>query len=281
MKRIDTRLENWESVYSEVERQKTSRGFALGFSALLRCVYAPAITYAEGAEERISELAEQGTTFIYALNHRSEHDPNVAQAAVFRSPPLRPRIGSTNVLAKSPLFEGGRFSLTPQLTRRMGGIPVYRRKDHLTAPEQYLRDAGEKMSMVAAQGLVERRDLAVFPEGTCNEDDPRRLLMVNSGLAHIAHQALAIERESNPDAEPWFAFLPVGISYGVKPQPDFWQARRATVAFGMPIENLEKKPFLTRKVIQEGMQGVLTVAHEEYYTRRDEVMPEEYHPLVA
>lgn len=268
------RLENYEQIYDEVERRKQSRRFALGFSALLRCVYAPNVIYMDGAKEGISEAINEGKTNIFAIGHRSLHDPNVAQAAVYREPLLRRRVGSINVWAKSPLFVSEkRFDPTPLLTWEMGGIPVFRKKDYPDASPEMLRAVGDRMTDATIAALQRGEDLAVFPEGTCNEGDPTQLLMINTGLAHVMHQTYDAQREDDPEAEPQFTLIPVGISYGVNPQPDFWRARRATVAFGSPIDTLERKPFQTTKVIKLGMEAVLAVAHEDYHARRGEDVP--------
>lgn len=288
MARIDARLENWKETYDEVECRRQSRRFAIGFSAVLNCVYQPNVLYLPGAEEEIEEVCAQNRPIIYALNHISRNDPNVGLAASYQQRSLRARIGRMHVLAKSPLFQGGRLNPIPALTMAMGGIPVYRKKDHLDADTELLQEAGDRMLEISARALMKRDDVVIFPEGTCNEGDPRRLQPVGVGMAHIAHQAVAWEQEEHPDDELGLMFLPIGISYGVTPLPgqsllEFWRTRHASVCFGRPVRELQKLPFQTKQVVKAGMQAVLTAAHEDYYERRGQSLDEieEWRPAAA
>ena len=68
----------------------------------------------------------------------------------------------------------------------MGSIPVFRSKNYgLRA----VSDAGRVMMDVAAERLGNGDCLAIFPEGTCNTEDPTRLQHVNSGIGHIVARA--------------------------------------------------------------------------------------------
>ena len=278
--RFDPQLENWKQTYDEIEQQRRSRLFARGFSTALNWLYRPHVSYLEGAEEEVRAAVEGGKSILYAVNHRSEQDPNVAQGGLASQPLFRPRIGHGRVLAKGPLFEGGRLKPVRLLTEQMGGIAVLRDKDYPEAPTDRLRAAGKYMSDITIQAIIDGYDLAVFPEGTCNKGDPRQLLRINSGLAHFAHQAVALRREEEPDIEPWFVILPVGLSYGVRPQPGFAEARHASMIVGHPIDTLEEKPFQTTQVVKAGALTVVTAAHKDYHALRGEDVPE-YEPLAA
>lgn len=287
MARIDGRLEHWAQTYDQIECRQQSRRFAVGFSAVLNCIYRPNILYLPGAQEEIEAVCAQEKAIVYAINHTSENDPNVGMAAVSREPSLRTHVGNINVLAKAPLLEGGRLNPIPALTVAMGGIPVHRKKDNPGADPRQIKAAGDRMSEVAARALNRGEDLAVFPEGTCNDGDPRQLQMVNTGMAHIAHLAMELSLAEDPDAAPGFVFLPVGISYGVepfprRPWPEFRRGRHASVCFGNPIAELQGKPFQTTRIIKAGMQAVLAAAHENYYERRGSSLDEaEEWPVAA
>ena len=254
--------------------------FARGFSTALNWLYRPHVSYLEGAEEEVRDAVEGGKSILYAINHRSVHDPNVAQGGLASQPLFRPRIGRGRVWAKAPLLEGGRLKPVRVSTEQMGGIAVFRPQDYPEAPVDRVKAAGKYMLDITIQSIREGYDLAVFLEGTCNKGDPRQLLRVSSGLAHCAHQTMVLDREEEPDIEPRFVTLPIGLSYGVRPQPGFAEARHASMVVGHTIDTLEEKPFQTTRVIKAGMATVLAAAHEDYHARRGEDVPE-YEPLAA
>src|SRR5689334_8115879 len=82
---------------------------------------------------------------------------------------IRRLIGHIRVLAKDELFiEPGQRSRIDV----MGAIPVFRGKDH-GARAAYA--AGQQLMDVCVGRMVDGDDLALFPEGTCNETDPARV----------------------------------------------------------------------------------------------------------
>ena len=91
--------------------------------------------------------------------------------------------GVARVLAKDELF------VDPKVRRRvemMGAIPVFRGKNYGI---RAVNAAGQRMMDVCATRMARGDDIAVFPEGTCNDVDPTQVQPIGSGIGHIAFRA--------------------------------------------------------------------------------------------
>jgi 1-acyl-sn-glycerol-3-phosphate acyltransferase len=108
------------------------------------------------------------------------------------------------------------------------------------------------MMDVAAQRLCDGDCLAIFPEGTCNTEDPRTLQHVNSGIGHI------VSRAEKLGCSP--ALLSVGISYG----PDAGQVKSARVFIGTRVVGLGGKPMNIARVVQGELQRAVDDAAASY-----------------
>ena len=161
-------LGNSDDVYDFYRAHQQNRLQAMGAYALLGRRYRPRISYADGARTALRALIRARTPLLIAVNHLSRLDPYTLAASAWRSE-LRPVIGRTRVLAKDELF------VEDKLRRRidmMGGIPVFRGTDHgLRA----VNAAGQRMMDICAERLADGDNLAVFPEGTCNDVDPAQV----------------------------------------------------------------------------------------------------------
>lgn len=179
---------------------------ARGMYGILAWRHKPRVTYADGEREVLRRAVRSGEPMLISANHVRETDPFILAATGFLSP-LRSHIGRMRVLAKDELFED------PDQRRKidaLGGIPVFRSKDH---GARAAMAAGQRMIDVCAQRMARGDYIAVFPEGTCNPDDPARLQKLGSGVGHIAIRAAKL------DAAPWL--LSIAMTYrdgGATPQ---------------------------------------------------------------
>lgn len=232
-------LENQQAVYEYYARHQQGRALARAAYAGLAARYRPRVAYADGAREAIAALLAEGGNLLIAVNHLSDKDQYILAAAAWRSP-LRAIIGRTRVLAKDELFaDPGRRRQIDM----MGGIPVFRSKNHgLRA----VADAGRQMMDTSAARLARGDSLAIFPEGTCNLDDPARVQHVNSGIGHIAARAARL------GAAPALLCLGIGYREGT--------AGSASVYLGGPVRELPAKPMDVARLVGERLQGVVDEA---------------------
>lgn len=253
MRLPDVILENSDAVYDFYREHRQNRLKAWASYAVLARRYQPRIGFADGARERLRALIKSGRPTIFSINHLSNNDPYTVAAAAWRSP-LRPIIGRVRVLAKDELF------IDPDQRRKvdmMGGIPVFRGKDHGI---RAVNAAGQQMMDICAQRLASGDHLAIFPEGTCNHVDPTQVQAVGSGIGHIAFRATKL------GIAP--ALVSLGISYGPKEDPAAAvskdQVRSASCYFGLPIEELPARPGDIARLVRADLQLALDGAVAAY-----------------
>lgn len=88
-------------------------------------------------------------------------------------------------------------------------------------------------------------NVALFPEGTCNETDPTRVQPLGSGIGHIVHAA---DKEG---FAPVLAYL--GLTYGNAPA----SYRSPTFFFDTPARILPDDPEAIVRSVSVGMQKAL------------------------
>ncbi|QBS42071.1 1-acyl-sn-glycerol-3-phosphate acyltransferase [Nocardia sp. CS682] len=249
----EVRLENSDTVYDFYLDHRQNRLKAWGAYAILARRYYPRVAYAEGARAGLRAAIRQGRPLLISINHLSENDPYTVAAAAWRSA-LRPVIGRVRVLAKDELFE------EPEQRRKidmMGGIPVFRGKDHGI---RAVNAAGQRMMDICAQRIARGDGVAVFPEGTCNEVDPTQVQPVGSGIGHIAFRAMKL------GVEP--VLVSMGLSYGPRldptVQPNKEEAKSASFYFGKPITELPNKPGDIARLVRADLQQALDGAVAAY-----------------
>ncbi|GAB3212112.1 lysophospholipid acyltransferase family protein [Nocardia tengchongensis] len=253
MERPEVILENAETVYDFYRDHQQNLLKAKAAYWLLGRRYRPRVAYADGAREKLRELISQRRPLLIAVNHLSQLDPYTVAAAAWRSA-LRPVIGHARVLAKDELF------IEPKLRERidmMGGIPVFRGKDHGV---RAVNAAGQRMIDICAERMARGDGVAVFPEGTCNDVDPTRVQTIGSGIGHIAFRAKKLG--ANP------ALVSLGLSYGPRPdpavEPTKEEAYSASFYFGMPVGELPAKPAEITRVVRDELQDALDGAVKAY-----------------
>ena len=222
-------LDNAREVYAfyGTHRQPVMRArAAYGY---LAAKYRPVIGYDDGARGQLVDFRRRDVRFVVCANHLSDKDQFILAATAFRTP-LRRLIGRIRVLAKDELFDDTKQRAQIDV---MGGIPVFRPKDHQMRAAVA---AGRQMIDVCVERATRYGDsIAVFPEGTCNVTDPSRLLPIASGIGHIAN-GIAKNVE--------VALLPIGIAY-----PDETRVR-ARVVVGRPelVDPVDGPAAITRQV---------------------------------
>ncbi|WP_431954061.1 lysophospholipid acyltransferase family protein [Nocardia lijiangensis] len=246
-------LENCDAVYDYYRDHRQNRLKAMAAYALLGRRYHPRVSYADRAKEAVRTLTRSGTPIIFAINHLSQNDPYTVAAAAWRSP-LRAVIGRVRVLAKDELF------IDPDQRRKvdmMGGIPVFRGKDHGI---RAVNAAGQRMMDICAERLARGDHVAVFPEGTCNDVDPTQVQAIGSGIGHIAFRAMKL------GVQPTLVSL--GLSYGPRPDPTIEptkeEAKSASFYFQSPIAELPSKPAEIARLVRSDLQLALDGAVANY-----------------
>ncbi|UGT52447.1 lysophospholipid acyltransferase family protein [Nocardia asteroides] len=242
-------LEDSDAVYDYYLRHQQNRWKALASYAVLARRFRPRVSFAEGAKQQLKALLRSGRPVIYAINHLSTSDPYTVAATAWRSP-LRAKIGRVRVLAKDELF------LDAEQRRKvdmMGGIPVFRGKDHGI---RAVNAAGQRMMDVCAQRLAAGDHLAIFPEGTCNDADPTKVQAVGSGIGHIAFRAAKL------DAPP--ALVALAMSYGPHVEPTAEQVRSALFHFRAPVLELPQRPADIARLVKEELQLAVDAAVAGY-----------------
>ncbi|MGW4364695.1 lysophospholipid acyltransferase family protein [Nocardia takedensis] len=246
-------LDNADTVYDYYLDHRQNRLKAMAAYALLGRRYHPRVDYAAGAAERVKALIKSGRPTIFAINHLSRNDPYTVAAAAWRSP-LRSIIGRVRVLAKDELFVEADQRRKVDM---MGGIPVFRGKDHGI---RAVNAAGQRMMDVCAQRLARGDHLAIFPEGTCNDVDPTQVQAVGSGIGHIAFRAMKL------GAPP--ALVSLGLSYGPRAdptvEPDREEVESASFYFRPPITDLPAKPGEIARLVRTDLQAALDGAIARY-----------------
>ncbi|WP_405487015.1 lysophospholipid acyltransferase family protein [Nocardia sp. NBC_00511] len=253
MERPEVILENSDTVYDFYRDDRQNLVKARAAYWLLGRRYQPRVSYAPGARERLREFISQGRPLLISVNHLSQLDPYTVAATAWRSV-LRPVIGRTRVLAKDELF------VEPKLRSRidmMGGIPVFRGKDHGI---RAVNAAGQRMIDICAERMARGDGIAVFPEGTCNDVDPDQVQTVGTGIGHIAFRAKKLG--ANP------VLVSLGLSYGPRPDPKVEptkeQVKSASFYFGVPVPELPTKPAEITRVVRDELQVALDGAVAAY-----------------
>ncbi|KAA0019405.1 lysophospholipid acyltransferase family protein [Antrihabitans cavernicola] len=244
MQRPEVILENADEVYAYYLAHQQNRLQSKASYAYLARKYAPRVTYAPGAKEQLRDLIASNTRLIISIDHLSQDDPYTVAATAWRSP-LRPTIGRTRVLAKDELFLEEKQRKKVDM---MGGIPVFRGKNHGI---RAVNAAGQTMMDLCAERMRRGDNLAIFPEGTCNLEDPTRVQAVGSGIGHVTSRSMKL------GVRPALIFL--GLSYGPGET-----TTGASMFFDSPVVDIPDRPGEITRLVRARMQDALDRAVENY-----------------
>ncbi|MFF2555101.1 lysophospholipid acyltransferase family protein [Nocardia sp. NPDC058058] len=246
-------LENFDAVYDYYRDHRQNLLKAKAAYWLLGRRFRPRVNYAPGARKALRDFVSDGRPLLISINHLSENDPYTVSAAAWRSP-LRPVIGHTRVLAKHEVFANPKLRNTLDM---MGGLPVFRSKDHGTDP---VDAASERLIDTCAVVMARGDSIALFPEGTCNTVDHTRVLELGGGIGHIVRRA----RELGADP----VLVSLGLSYGPRPDPaaelSKADVRSASFYFGMPLAELPSQPADITRTARAELQAALDGAVAGY-----------------
>ncbi|WP_405485024.1 lysophospholipid acyltransferase family protein [Nocardia sp. NBC_00511] len=246
-------LENCDAVYDYYRDHRQNLVKAKAAYWLLGRRFQPRVAFAPGARKALQNFISEGRPLLISINHLSEQDPYTVSAAAWRSP-LRPVIGHTRVLAKHEVFADPKMRNALDM---MGGLPVFRSKDHDSRPVVV---ASERLIDTCAVVLARGDSIALFPEGTCNYVDHTRVLELGGGIGHIACRA----RELGADP----VLVSLGLSYGPRPDPAVElrkaDVRSASFYFRMPLGELPSEPADITRVAREELQAALDGAIAGY-----------------
>jgi 1-acyl-sn-glycerol-3-phosphate acyltransferase len=251
MKRPKITLENHEKVYNYYRNyQQPSTVSQIAWRAF-DGIYRPRVSFVDGAQEQMNELRADGTPQIFAFNHLTDlHDQFVSAATLRQITPEA--IGNTRVLTKDPLMREVKHLGLGHLGDALGGIPVFRKKDH--ADHTVIDAANDELFDTVAWIIADNQNLAIYPEGTHNKGDARKLGKVRTGIGEIATRVAA---QYAP-----VAITPIGISYGLKKS---LLPRHANVIVGNTIEikSYDTVDDITEKT-RDRLQDLVTIAFELY-----------------
>ena len=206
MKRPDVQPSNYAAVYSFYKDYQPHAATAWTLYAALRGVFSPHVTYADGAEEMISDILAADRTLILAANHIRAVDPCVIAAAAAKSKPLRPLVGNTFIPSKAPIFQN---TVVRYLVDGLGAVPVFRAEDALKtkseeATSSYLRRSTKFLMETCIARLNAGQHMGIFPEGTRNKIDPDKVQKLQGGVGAMVCRVTKV---------PQPALVPIGIHY--------------------------------------------------------------------
>lgn len=237
-------LEHSDAVYDFYLRQRRQPLRAKAICSVMANRYRPRVQCSPETRQALLEAFGKRVPVVIAINHLTERDPFVVAGAAWAGP-LKPAIGHAQTLGKDQLFQGfGKRALM----EAMGGIPVFRGKDHGI---RATNAAAQRLIDVCAARLAEGDNMVVFPEGTCNHADARTVQAVGSGLGHIIFRAAKL------GAAP--VVVPVGLSYGEDANP-----RGASVWIGAPVTDLPVRPLDISRLIKSELQEAVDLAVKHY-----------------
>lgn len=244
MGRPAVELDNSDSVYDFYLDHRPNRLRARAICAAMARRYRPRVHSSEIAKSKLAEVFSRRVPIVVAINHIAENDSYVIAGSAWKGP-LRPIIGRSQTLAKDELFtaDGHR-----RLIDAMGGIPVFRGKDHGI---RATNSAAQRLIDVCATRLARRDHLVLFPEGTCNKSDPEVVQAVGSGLGHIVFRA------AKHGVSP--VVVPVGLSYGLESE-----GRDASVWIGEPVSTLPTRPLDISRLVRDELQHAVDEAVARY-----------------
>lgn len=252
-------LENQQEVYDFYRGYRPNPKVAnMGYMAM-NAIFRPQVHFLDDAQESIAEMLPRGTRFVIAANHSSVNDQYVIAGMAHGERVLRPLKANTFIPSKAELFDETttRHTLLRHGIDLMGAVPVFRAstslsKDQAPTPEQVDLHAQAVQSLfdVSVERIEQGQNMAIFPEGTRNNEDPRKLQKIKQGIGNI----VCAVSHNTP-----LAIVPVGISYGEGVDR---QTTGPEVVISEPIMRQFEDPMHVLEVLEPRMQQVLDLAFD-------------------
>ncbi len=221
----DYTLENYAAIYDHY-RTYTPDPKKIRFAGqLLRLLYNPQVSMADGAYEQASEHMANGHPVMYALNHIKVRDQFVVGSAIWSVPQFRHNLLQGVVIpAKPDYFTGiSKLPIPTHLLEDVGMMPVFRATDAHGKNSALFKQSTEAYLETCAFQLSRGINLLVSPEGTRNTQDATKVQRLKQGVAKTA--LLACELGAHP------MLLPAAVNYN-KEHAGFYRPR---VHIGDPI----------------------------------------------
>ncbi len=222
----DFTLENYKQVYDHFVEYEPN-GLLVGLAANgLRKAYNPNVTLDDTTKELVAAYVDAEQPLIFASNHLRIDDQFVIGAAIEAVPAMREaRKRGIFVPAKFEYFNGGKLTfITKPFTETLGGVPVFRRKGIVPEQMPLFDEATDAFIDMSAQKLALGQSMIIFPEGTRNKEDAKRVQKIYQGVAKTA--LLACELGVEP------LIIPTAVSY----DSALFGMRGPALRFGDPIE---------------------------------------------
>lgn len=236
-------LDNWEDVYDAIEDREPDPNIA-DFIAEDYAKYNPTILVADGADEKIAELLEEGYKFTVNINHIHEKDTGLAVRALSQTA-FRAALAKSFVLAKHEHFNGKYKAMMERIA-----VPVFQPEKHKGDKlRRALLAAGKRLEEVALHRVTARGQHAiVHGEGMRNiTEDKNEVQTVRAILGRIAIGA----RKKGTKV----AYLGVGLTY-----PDPKDPHNAVIKVGIPKTDFTNSASEFAAMAQDNLQELVNDA---------------------
>lgn len=245
MRRPEMTVDNHRKVYPYYAGRKPSALFSKFIFGTLDTILQPRVIYVDGAQSDIARANTADMPHIYVLNHLSHLDTYAPVAAINQI--LRDDLGNVRLLGADFHFS----SIYGPLVDKMGGIPVYRRKEYADVPD--LAQVHQSMFICAMRLLSQGHKIVLAPEGDSNYGDQTKLMTLGAGVGKIAQMTALREKSS-------VAITPFGASTGGTNKPF-----NANVCVGRTV--FATGDMTVAEIVQqthENLESAVAVAHELY-----------------
>ncbi len=217
MRKPEVTLRNHEAVYDYYAQYKQPIAGAYIGHKVMSLMFRPNVEYASGAEEAIEDILHEDGRLVVAVNHLSDNDQYVVSSMALREKAFRPMVGNTFIQSKEILFHHPNKLLRPVLRRgvdAMGAIPAFRKKDVNTEDTDLRRQATNRMLQTSIQKLNNGQHMAIFPEGTRNQEQPDVVQELKPGICAVL---------GGVASNLMVGIVPIGFTYqGDRRHPQMW-----------------------------------------------------------
>src|SRR5437868_5291425 len=100
---VDLKIYKENKLYDWYRKYRPNKAAALAEYGALAIAFAPKVTFADGARERISHHFDNGRHILLASKHGSEYDPCRLASAAVRNTVLWPLVANSFIPSKSTI----------------------------------------------------------------------------------------------------------------------------------------------------------------------------------
>ncbi len=202
MPRPKIELSNYSEVYDFYREHKQGPTTSRVLYGALGLIFRPRVGYAEGAQDGIATLLDNGRTVVLASNHTRGTDPCVIAALPAREEVLKTLVGNAFIPSKPSIFKS---RTVRRLVDGLGAVPIWREEDlDTTTDRTQFNSATKKFLSTCIAKLDNGEHMGIFPEGTRNKVDPNRVQQLKGGVGLMICRVSKVEQP---------AIVPIGINY--------------------------------------------------------------------